>query len=72
MAKRGGGEERVGERRNERGRLFTCHSLRLLFNNLVRAPVWPSPRRMTEHNGGMDIFKSGERIHPRVTYPVKF
>lgn len=49
-----------------------CHSPRLLFNNRVRAPVWQSPRRKTEHNGVMDIFKSGERIHPRVTYPAKF
>jgi len=47
------------------------HSPRLLFNNAF-VPVWPSPRRMTEHNGSTDVFKSDKgvwRAHPPSPLP---
>jgi len=64
----GGGGAGAGEGgRGGRAR----HSPRLLFNNAF-VPVWPSPRRMTEHNGSTDVFKSDKgvwRAHPPSPLP---
>lgn len=58
-------KKREGERENERKRrafhmAYVIHRVCYLITEF--APVWSSPRRMTEHNGGIDIFKSGEGI----------
>lgn len=61
------------KKRGKKKRTFTYVIHRVCYLITVFAPpCWPSPRRMTVHNGDTDIFKSAEGIRSlfRVTYPA--